>query len=100
MRGKKRPAVIVQSDRYAGIVSSLFVAEITTNLSMANDPACLLIDPNSSEGLNTGIVRDLVVSCLMVVTVYSDRVERVPGELSTGMLQKLDACLKAAFALS
>ena len=29
LRGKKRPAVIVQSDAYSGVVSTLVVAEVT-----------------------------------------------------------------------
>lgn len=43
LRGKKRPAVIVQSDTYSGKVSTLLVAEVTSNLTMAGDPACLFI---------------------------------------------------------
>ena len=41
LRGKKRPVVIVQSDAYAGRVSTLVVAEVTKNLTMGSDPACL-----------------------------------------------------------
>ncbi len=48
VRGKKRPAVIVQADTYAGKVSTVVVAEVTKNLTMANDPACLFIDVNWS----------------------------------------------------
>ena len=44
LRGKKRPAVIVQSDAYAGKVSTLVVAEVTKNLTLANDPACLFVE--------------------------------------------------------
>ena len=43
LRGKKRPAVIVQSDAYAGFLSTFVVAEVTKNLTMASDPACLFI---------------------------------------------------------
>ncbi len=32
LRGKKRPAVVVQSDAYTGAVSTLVVAEVTTNV--------------------------------------------------------------------
>ena len=35
LRGKKRPAVVVQSDAYAGAVGMLVVAEVTENLTMA-----------------------------------------------------------------
>ena len=40
VRGKKRPAVVVQSDAYAGTVRTLVVAEVTKNLTMAGDPGC------------------------------------------------------------
>ncbi len=74
LRGKKRPAVIVQSGAYAGVVSTLVVAEITKNLTMANDPACLFLEANTPEGRVTGLVRESVVSCLVLVTVYTDSV--------------------------
>jgi mRNA interferase MazF len=99
LRGKKRPAVIVQSDAYAGVVSTLIVAEITKNLTMASDPACLFVDTSSPEGQATGLVRDSVVSCLVLVTVYGETVAQVLGELSPAMKLKLDACLKAALEL-
>ena len=89
LRGKKRPAVVVQSDAYAGKVSTLVVAEVTKNLTMANDPACLFIDTNTPEGRATGLVRDSVVSCLVLVTVYVDTVAQVLGTLSPAMKQKL-----------
>jgi mRNA-degrading endonuclease toxin of MazEF toxin-antitoxin module len=99
LRGKKRPAVIVQSDAYAGVVSSLVVAEVTKNLAMATDPACLFIDTNTPEGRATGLVRDSVVSCLVLVTIYEDTVDQVLGTLSPTMRRGLDACLKVALGL-
>lgn len=99
LRGKKRPAVIVQSDTYAGAVSMLVVAEVTKNLTMAGDPTCLFIDANTPEGMATGLIRDSVVSCLVLVTVYADNVAQVLGTLSPSMQQKLDACLKVALSL-
>src|SRR5688500_816498 len=87
LRGKKRPAVIVQSDTYAGTVSTLVVAEVTKNMAMASDPACLFIDVSTSEGKATGLVRDSVVSCLVLVTVYVDTVAQVLGTLSPTMKQ-------------
>ena len=99
LRGKKRPAVVVQSDAYAGVLTTVVVAEVTKNLGLANDPACLFIDVTTPEGQATGLVRDSVVSCLLLVTVYADTVAEVLGTLSDSMKQKLDACLKAALGL-
>lgn len=99
-RGKKRPAVIVQSDAYAGTIRTLVVAEITKNVTMANDPACLFIDTNTPEGKATGLVRNSVISCLMLVTVYADTVMQVLGCLSSTMRQRLDGCLKAGLGIA
>ena len=98
-RGKKRPAVVVQADSYSVLVTTVVVAEVTKNLDLANDPACLLIDVSTSEGQATGLVRDSVVSCLLIVTVYADTVAQVLGRLSDAMKAKLDECLKAALGL-
>jgi mRNA-degrading endonuclease toxin of MazEF toxin-antitoxin module len=99
LRGKKRPAVIVQSDTYVGVVGTFVVAEITKNLTMAGDPACLFVDANTAEGRATGFVRDSVVSCLVLVTVYADTVAQVLGTLSPNMQVRLDECLKTALGL-
>jgi mRNA-degrading endonuclease toxin of MazEF toxin-antitoxin module len=98
-RGKKRPTVVVQSDTYTGAISTLAVAEVTKNLTMAGDPACLLVDISTSEGKATGLIRDSVVSCLLQATVDADTVAKVLGSLSPGMKQKLDVCKKAALGL-
>src|SRR5437773_5717127 len=94
-RGKKRPAVVVQSDAYAGTVGTVVLAEVTKNLSMVNDPACLLIDVSTPDGRTTGLVRDSVVSGLVLVTVYKDTIAHVLGSLSAALKQRLNDCLKA-----
>ncbi len=99
LRGKKRPAVIVQSDAYAGVVRTLVVAEITSNLAMASAPACLFVDTATPEGRATGLIRDSVVSCLLLVTVYEDTIAQVLGTLSPAMKLRLDGCLRAALGL-
>ena len=98
-RGKKRPAVVVQSDAYASTVSTVVVAEVTKNLTMKDDPACLFIDVSASEGKATGLLIDSVVSGLVLVTVYTDTVAQVLGSLSAALLQKLDDCLKLGLGL-
>jgi mRNA-degrading endonuclease toxin of MazEF toxin-antitoxin module len=99
LRGKKRPAVVVQSDAYSGAVSTVIVAEVTKNLTLARDPACLFIELSTSDGKDTGLSRDSVVSCLLLATVDANRVAQVLGTLSTTMKKKLDDCLKAALGL-
>jgi mRNA interferase MazF len=98
-RGKKRPVVVVQADGYNQSLRTVVVAEITKNLAMANDPACLFIDVTTGEGQATGVVQNCVVSCLLIATIKADLVDQVIGALSDAMKQKLNGCLKAAFEL-
>ena len=98
-RGKKRPAVVVQSDTYASTVSTVVVAEVTKNLTMKDDPACLFIDVSTPEGKATGVLVDSVVSSLVIDTIYTDTVAQVLGSLSPTLLQKLDDCLKVGLGL-
>jgi mRNA interferase MazF len=98
-RGKKRPAVVIQSNAYANTVNTVVVAEVTKNLTMKGDPACLFIDVSTPEGKATGLLVDSVVSSLVLTTVYADTVALVLGSLSPTQVQKLDDCLKVGLAL-
>ncbi len=98
-RGKKRPVVVVQAYTYNQALRTLLVAEMTKNLAMANDPACLFIDANSADGQATGVLQNSVVTCLLMATIKVDLVDQVIGVLSHAMTQKLDTCLKAALGL-
>jgi len=99
-RGKKRPVVVVQADTYNQSLRTLVVAEVTRNLAMANDPACLFIDASTPVGKATGVIQDSVVSCLQMATVKADRMDQVIGALSDNLTQKLHGCLRAALGLA
>ena len=98
-RGKKRPVVIVQADSYNQRLRHVIVAEVTTNLAQATDPANLLIAISTTDGRATGLLQDSVVTCLHLVTMSEDRVGKIIGKLSLPLVQNLDACLKAALGL-
>ena len=100
VRGKKRPAVVVQADAYMGVVKTVVVAEITKNLALAGDPACLFTNVNTPEGKAIGLIHDSVLSCLLLATVDADKVAQVLGSLSAAMKQKLNDCLKAGLGIS
>ncbi len=98
-RGKKRPAVVIQSDSYNQSERHLIVAEITSNLSRATDPANLLIEIATPDGQATGLTQDSVVTCLQLATISGDRIDRVIGKLSPSLLVKLESCLKVVLEL-
>jgi mRNA interferase MazF len=98
-RGKKRPAVVIQSDAYNATLRHVVVAEVTSNPRWWGDPACLAIDVSSSEGKSTGLHKNGVISCLHIVTMSADRLGSPIGSLSPAQLRRLDDCLKAALGL-
>lgn len=100
LRGKKRPAVVVQSDNYGGAVGTLIVAEVTKNPQLAQDPACLFVELATQEGAATGLLQDSVVSCLLLATIDAERVAMVLGSLTGRLKDWLDGCLRAALGLS
>lgn len=99
LRGKKRPAVVIQSDAYSGVVRTVLVAEVTKNLTMKADPACLFIDVTTPDGQATGLLVDSVVSGLVIETVYADTIAQVLGSLSPVLMLQLEKCLKVALGL-
>jgi len=98
-RGKKRPVVVVQADVYNTGVRHTIVAEITTNLAAANDPACLLIDLSTPEGKASGLAQDSVVGCLFLATIAESRISAPIGKLSSSIVSRLDQSLKAVLGL-
>jgi mRNA-degrading endonuclease toxin of MazEF toxin-antitoxin module len=98
-RGKRRPVVVVQANVYNTRLKHHIVAEVTTNLAPANDPAFLLIDISTPEGQATGLAQNSVVGCLFLSTIAEDRVSASIGHLSDALKQKLNDCLKAALEL-
>ncbi len=99
IRGKKRPAVVVQANVYNATLKHLIVAEVTTNLAAASDPACLFIDISTPEGKATGLDQNSAVCCLFLSSVAEASVTKVIGKLSDAMIARLDSCLKAALQL-
>ncbi|MCI0461621.1 MAG: type II toxin-antitoxin system PemK/MazF family toxin [Gemmataceae bacterium] len=98
-RGKKRPVLVVQADVYNVKVNHAIVAELTTNLAAAKDPACLLIEASTPEGQASGLAQDSVIGCLFLATIAETRISDPIGKLSATLMQKVDHCLKAVLGL-
>ncbi len=98
-RGKKRPVVVVQSDSYNSRLNHVVVAEVTSNLAFASDPAYLVIDVTTPEGKATGLDQTSLVACLHLFTMSTDRIRQIIGSLSPSQLNQLDQCLKVALQL-
>jgi mRNA-degrading endonuclease toxin of MazEF toxin-antitoxin module len=98
-RGKRRPVVVVQADVYNAKLRHAIVAEITTSLAAAGDPACLPIDISTPEGKASGLTQNSVVGCLFLATIAESRISSPIGKLPVTVMQQIDNCLKAALGL-
>lgn len=98
--GKRRPAVVIQSDYYNRRLSNVIVAGVTTRIHYSHEATQLLIDPATPEGKATKLRFVSVVSCENLVTVEQAMCRRKIGALPPTLLQQLDVCLKASLGLS
>jgi mRNA interferase MazF len=99
MPKKIRPVVVVQADAFNRKMSNTIVAMVTTNLARANEPSHLLIDVDTTEGKQSGLLHTSVVNCNTLTTIRQDEVLRVLGLLPKPLLNKLDDCLRAVLAI-
>ena len=98
-RGKKRPVVVVQADKYNQRLHHAVVAQVTTNLDEKDDPACLFVEAATPDGEAAGLDRDCSICCTLLCLLTEDRLKEKVGNLSAEMLSELDECLKAALGI-
>ena len=98
--GSRGPVLVIQSDDYNKRIRNTIVAQITTNLTRANDPAHMLIDLASPEGGQSGMLHDSVVSCLNLATLADDRLDKAIGSLPDVVMARISRCWKTALAIS
>jgi len=60
----------------------------------------LLVDPATPDGQSSGLLRASAIKCENLYTLTQSSIARTIGQLSPGLLQKLDAALKASVGLS
>jgi mRNA-degrading endonuclease toxin of MazEF toxin-antitoxin module len=92
--------VVVQADAYNGRLRTAVVAQMTSNLSEKDDPACFLIETVGSEANPTGLQQDTLVCCYLLNVMTEDRLQEKIGELSPESLSQLNDCLKVVLDLT
>jgi mRNA interferase MazF len=97
---KARPALVVQNDRDNQRLVNTILAMITTVTKRAQEPTQFLIEVNTPEGQQSGLLQDSVVNCVNLLTVEQSRVIATIGDLSSVAMQQIDDCLKVALELS
>jgi mRNA interferase MazF len=98
--GKKRPALVVQSDHNNARLNETIIAAITSNISRVHEPHQLLIEIHTADGGATGLLQNSAVRCERLHTIPKDDAPRVIGKMSGALMKQIDECLKAALAIA
>jgi mRNA interferase MazF len=99
--GKLRPALVVQSDHNNVRLNDTIVAIVTKTAHRAtSEPTQLLIEINTPEGQQSGLLHTSAVKCEHLVTVALSDISRVIGSLPSALMAQIEGCLKAALAIS
>lgn len=97
---KRRPALVVQTDALNAALDDTTLAMITSSARSRTGAATQLeIDITMPEGRQSGLVINSVVQCENLVTVDRSFIQRVRGRLPVTLMDRIDACLKAALEL-
>lgn len=97
--GKLRPCIIVQNDLNNSRLANTIVVQITSNLRSVGQSTAHLIEVNTAEGKQSGLLHDSVVSCINVATIEWALIHKLIGSLDRASMARVDSCLRTALAL-
>ena len=97
---KLRPALVIQSDSNNQRLTNIILAVITTTTHRSGEATQLLIEVATTDGKQSGLLFDSVVTCENLATVNQSLVKRKIGQLSSDMMSHINGCLKASLAIS
>lgn len=98
---KVRPAVVVQNDNLNDRLDSTVVAIITSNNTRSEiEPSQLLVDINTPDGKQTGLLHDSTVKDEYLDTVDQRDIVRKIGGFSPELMERFAQCIKAALKIS
>lgn len=94
---KRRPAVIVQADRYN---KRRTAAMITSTRAHQDLPCKVLVTKDSPAGRRARIRLDSVVDCQMLATIPREEIVRRLGAFPAETVQRIDLALQDALELT
>ncbi|MBP6822484.1 MAG: type II toxin-antitoxin system PemK/MazF family toxin [Acidobacteria bacterium] len=78
---KRRPALVIQSDRLKTGLAQTIIAMITSNLVNAQNPSRVLVLKSSPEGQQSGLRLDSVIMTDNLATILETEIDSVLGAL-------------------
>ena len=96
---KRRPAVVVQSDRYNRRRTAVVLAAITSSQKQRDLPCKVIVARESDEGRGAGLRTDSVVDCQTLITLPRDQLLARLGSFSPEVLTRIDRAIVDALGL-
>jgi mRNA-degrading endonuclease toxin of MazEF toxin-antitoxin module len=96
---KRRPAVVIQSDRYNRRRAALILAAITTTQRRGELPCNVVVARDSEEGRLAGLRTDSVIDCRTLVTLPRAEVVAHLGSFTAETRRSIDRALEDALGL-
>ena len=96
---KRRPAVVVQSNRYNRQRDAVIIAAVTSSTAWKNLPCKVLVTKKSVAGAKAGFRLDSVIDCQTLATVPRDEIVSVMGRLPSDTMRRIDLALTDALQI-
>lgn len=96
---KRRPAVVVQSDRYNPRRSAVILAAITSSQKRRGLPSKVLVTRDSPEGRLAGLRTDSIVDCQTLITLPRAEIAAKLGSFSPEVVTRIDRAIEDALGL-
>lgn len=97
---KRRPAVVVQSNRYNRRRAVVIIAAITSRRGRAELPCKVAVAQASPAGRAAGLRLDSVVDCQTLATVPREEIVHRLGRFPPDTMRRIDRGLADALGLS
>ncbi|MDQ7850025.1 MAG: type II toxin-antitoxin system PemK/MazF family toxin [Armatimonadota bacterium] len=97
---KRRPAAVVQADRYNRRRTAVIIAAITSTRAHDELPCKVLVTKDSPAGVQANLRLDSIVDCQTLATVPRSEIVRRLGRFPPDVIQRIDQALQDALGLS
>lgn len=98
-RRKRRPAVVIQADRYNRRRSAIIIAAIASTRSHRDLPCKVVVPKESPAGRAAKLRLDSVIDCQTIATIPREEIVRRLGAFPEDTLRSVDLALRDALGL-
>lgn len=96
----RRPALVIQADRYNRRRAAVIIAAITSTRAYEQLPCKVPVAKESVEGREAGLKLDSVVDCQTLATLPRNEIVRRLGRFPPKLLRRVDEALEDALGLA